>query len=103
MARILLIHWWRNVKFVHQLFYHRLTKGRLDDFYGSRATITLPGVGRLPLAEIRQMRWAINGVVYKDTLDDVIARAIDLLETLCLCTFVVKVDVRINQIGPIFE
>lgn len=64
---------------IHQLFYHRLTKGRLDEFYGAGTTVTLPGVGRWPLSEVRQMRWEINGVIYEDTLDDVIARAIDLL------------------------
>ncbi|MFC1960448.1 hypothetical protein ACFLYO_07030, partial [Chloroflexota bacterium] len=64
---------------IHQLFYHRLTKGRLDEFYGPETTLTLPEVGSLLLARVRGMQWEINGVLYQDTLDDVIGKAIDLL------------------------
>lgn len=62
---------------VHQLFYHRLTGGRLLAFYGDserEQTILLPE-GEYPMSEIRQVRW--NG--YPDTLDDIISRSIQLL------------------------
>ncbi|MBN1966651.1 MAG: phosphotransferase [Anaerolineae bacterium] len=64
---------------VHQLFHHRLTQGRLAAFYGPGTAITLPGLGTVPLEQVRGKRWVINGVTFADILDDVIARAIDLL------------------------
>lgn len=63
---------------VHQLFYHRLTGGRLDRFYGDGTIINLPH-GTFPLAEIRQTRWTINDGVYHETLDEIINRAMMLL------------------------
>ncbi|MBN2470777.1 MAG: phosphotransferase, partial [Anaerolineae bacterium] len=65
---------------VHQLFSHRLTGGRLDEFYGEGVEVTLPGAGKVSLAQIRKARWRINGVEYVDTLDDLIDRAIRLLQ-----------------------
>ncbi len=64
---------------VHQLFHHRLTRGRLDAFYGDEVTIELPSIGRLSMREVRQARWRINGVLFPETLDDVIERAESLL------------------------
>ncbi len=64
---------------VHQLFYHRLTGGRLDNFYGPGTAITLPGVRQAALAIVRRVQWTINGVAFKDTLDDIIVRASTLL------------------------
>ena len=62
---------------IHQLFYHRLTGGRLARFYEG-TTIALPG-GAATMAEVRGVRWIINGQRYDATLDDLIARAIWLL------------------------
>lgn len=64
---------------VHQLFYHRLTGGRLDRFYGTGTSILLPD-GEFPLAEVRRAHWRINGQVYDETLDDLIGRATILLQ-----------------------
>ncbi len=64
---------------VHQLFYHRLTGGRLDQFYGDGVHITLPGVGEISIRTVRSTHWAINGQVYDETLNDIIERAIRLL------------------------
>lgn len=71
---------------VHQLFHHRLVRGRLARFYGP-----LPGqVGEdthfdtgqavVPMADVRRARWEINGQRYAETLDDVISRAVWLLD-----------------------
>jgi hypothetical protein len=65
---------------IHQLFHHRLTKGRLDAFYGKNATISLPGMRQIPLEVLRQFKWQINGVVYRDSLEQVVASAIAMLE-----------------------
>lgn len=63
---------------IHQLFYHRLTGGRLDRFYGGSVVADMPG-DSLRMAELRQMRWRINDRSYAVTLDDQIAAAITLL------------------------
>lgn len=63
---------------IHQLFHHRLTQGRLDRFYGAGTTIDLPH-GTFTMADVRRMKWVINGQVYHDTLDDIIERAKRLL------------------------
>lgn len=63
---------------IHQLFYHRLAGGRLERFYGNETTIHLPDGYHL-MQEIRQKRWQINGQVYAETLDDIIARSLVLL------------------------
>ncbi|MEL6151345.1 MAG: hypothetical protein AAFR56_17090, partial [Chloroflexota bacterium] len=74
---------------VHQLFHHRLTQGRLERFYGplpgaapaqnNTKSVTLPD-GAESLSVVRAMKWEINGQVYEDSLDDIISRAIRLLE-----------------------
>lgn len=64
---------------VHQLFHHRLTRGRLDTFYGPGSVMTLPGRETVPTADVRRVHWTINGIRYRDTLNDVIARAVDVL------------------------
>lgn len=70
---------------VHQLFFHRLTGGRLARFYGplpgevgESPLIDLPGV-RLTMQVVRSARWQINGQDYTETLNDLISRAISLL------------------------
>ncbi len=64
---------------IHQLFHHRLTRGRLDSFYGVDTTIELPSIGRLPMSQVRQARWRINGVDFVEKLNDIIDRAKTLL------------------------
>jgi hypothetical protein len=71
---------------VHQLFYHRITGGRLARFYRA-----LPGESngdasiKLPrsihsMREVRQVYWQINGQKYDRTLDDLIANGVHLLQ-----------------------
>lgn len=54
---------------IHQLFYHRLTGGRLADFY----------LGKPVYERLARLHWTINGVEYPHTLEELIARAIDQL------------------------
>ncbi|NDJ60152.1 MAG: hypothetical protein GYB67_03455 [Chloroflexi bacterium] len=63
---------------IHQLFYHRLTGGRLARFYHPSIQIALPG-GDAAMGAARRVRWLINGQHYEQTLDDLITRAVDLL------------------------
>lgn len=63
---------------VHQLFYHRLTGGRLDRFYGDGTSVNLPDTTH-SMNEVRQASWIINGQEYSETLEDIIQRAIKLL------------------------
>ncbi len=65
---------------IHQLFHHRLTRGRLEQFYGDGACLGLPDGRSMPLYEVRQMRWQINGVRFNETLEAVIAHARHLLD-----------------------
>jgi hypothetical protein len=65
---------------IHQLFYHRLVGGRYDSFYVGQ-NIALPGK-TVSFAELSQWRWKINGVQYQDTLEEIVARAIKLLNPL---------------------
>lgn len=71
---------------VHQLFHHRLTRGRLERFYGplpgqSGADVDFDlGGDVLPMSAVRRVRWEINGQRYDETLDDIISRAVRLLE-----------------------
>lgn len=68
---------------IHQLFYHRLTGGRLDRFYGSdkanNPVIELPDGSHL-MSEVRQVRWEINGQIYSENLNDLIQKAVRLLQ-----------------------
>lgn len=63
---------------IHQLFYHRLTGGRLDRFYGDGTSVSLPD-DLHTMQEVRQVNWIINGQEYNETLEDIIQRAIKLL------------------------
>jgi hypothetical protein len=67
---------------VHQLFYHRLTGGRLDRFYNADVRVLLP-VDDEPRAfafsQVRAMRWTIGGRAYAHTLDALIAEAVGRL------------------------
>jgi hypothetical protein len=70
---------------IHQLFYHRLVGGRLERFYGSPiggndgSAIRLPGQ-EYTIAAAREARWRINGQQYEESLNDLISRAITLLQ-----------------------
>lgn len=71
---------------VHQLFYHRLTGGRLERFYGAlpgksgnEVPVRLPGAP-YAMQQVRQVRWNINGQYYDVTLDDLINAAVDILQ-----------------------
>jgi hypothetical protein len=63
---------------IHQLFYHRLTGGRLDRFYGAGQSVLLP-TGHEAMTAVRAAHWTINGRDFDETLDDLIARARMLL------------------------
>ncbi|MCK6577983.1 MAG: aminoglycoside phosphotransferase family protein [Anaerolineae bacterium] len=63
---------------IHQLFYHRLTGGRLARFYGEESVIRWAGEA-ISLEEVRKAHWVVNGRTYNDSLDDLIERAIRLL------------------------
>jgi hypothetical protein len=63
---------------VHQLFYHRLTGGRLDRFYGEGTSIALPNAIH-SMSEVRQVHWRINGQAYDESLNQIIEKAIRLL------------------------
>lgn len=62
---------------VHQLFYHRLVGGRMDRFYSNN--VVLPDM-MMTMESLKKMRWHINEQVYEDTLQQIIARAIQLLK-----------------------
>ncbi len=61
---------------IHQLFWHRLTGGRLASFYAGKQ-LPLAGNGRESLAfeQIMSRRWIINGVEQPHTLGELIERA----------------------------
>ena len=69
---------------IHQLFYHRLTGGRLSRFYGQTASgdyaqIKLPDHS-YSIDAIRNARWVINEQVYEESIEEIIQRAIRLLD-----------------------
>jgi hypothetical protein len=63
---------------IHQLFYHRLTGGRLVRFYEG-TQITLPD-GVTSMDTVRSARWIINGQEYSSSLNELIADAIAHLQ-----------------------
>ncbi len=64
---------------IHQLFYHRLVGGRLKRFYEQEGAFVLPD-GTHTLQQVRAVRWSINGQVYHDSLNEIIKRAVYLLQ-----------------------
>ncbi len=52
---------------IHQLFWHRLTGGRMSKFYGKGTRFALPH-GEFSQSEVWQARWTINGQRYNDNL-----------------------------------
>ncbi len=63
---------------IHQLFYHRLTGGRLARFYEG-TQIALPD-GTAAMEAVRRLKWIINGQEYEQTLDQLIEQATHLLQ-----------------------
>ncbi|MDL1899312.1 hypothetical protein FBR02_00910 [Anaerolineae bacterium CFX9] len=71
---------------VHQLFYHRITGGRFERFYGSldparvedQTSVLLPDV-TISLRQIRSARWEINGQNYSESIDTLIGVAAQIL------------------------
>lgn len=59
---------------IHQLFHHRLTRGRLDRFYASVNMIELP-TGTWQLETVQNVQWVINGQQYESSLGNLIDRA----------------------------
>jgi hypothetical protein len=64
---------------IHQLFYHRLTGGRLARFYADDVVMALPKAN-IPMPDVLKARWTINGQKYDATLRDLIHDAIRLLD-----------------------
>jgi hypothetical protein len=66
---------------IHQLFWHRLTGGRLKSFYEGKR-IPLPGTSEtsVPFEDIQAYRWKINGVEQRFTLGELIERAKAVLD-----------------------
>ncbi|MDJ0712765.1 MAG: hypothetical protein QNJ54_00915 [Prochloraceae cyanobacterium] len=62
---------------VHQLFYHRLTGGRFTSFYQNKEII-LPGE-KIDFDRLAQLKWVINGIEFKHTLDELVELAIQYL------------------------
>ncbi|GHO90994.1 hypothetical protein KSF_010420 [Reticulibacter mediterranei] len=66
---------------IHQLFWHRLTGGRLNHFYEGKSVL-LPGTTDtwFSFEEIKRFRWRINGVLQRYTLGELIERAKQVLD-----------------------
>lgn len=62
---------------VHQLFFHRLTGGRFNQFYQG-TEILLPGEA-IQFEPLSKLKWKINGREYEDTIGELVQRAIALL------------------------
>ncbi|MEQ8677962.1 MAG: hypothetical protein RLP44_03300 [Aggregatilineales bacterium] len=68
---------------IHQLFYHRLSGGRMTRFYGDflaggGETIELPEI-EISMGELAGKKWRINGQIYDETLASITSRAISIL------------------------
>ena len=63
---------------IHQLFYHRLTGGRFQQFY-KNADIRLPGLS-INYDDLCRFKWMINGRLFPDTLEDLVYKAIQQLD-----------------------
>lgn len=63
---------------IHQLFWHRLTGGRFDRFYGVDVQVHVPGM-TVDAATLLSRRWVINGHEFTATLQELVTRAIAML------------------------
>ncbi|GBR67336.1 hypothetical protein [Gluconobacter kanchanaburiensis] len=73
---------------IHQLFHHRLTNpdspagilgGRAATFFAEDRRFAFPGLS-VSGAELRRLRWVIDGVAYDRTLQDCLENALALLD-----------------------
>ena len=64
---------------VHQLFWHRLTGGRYDSFYGD-SSIETPGGQPVAMTEILDATWEINGIAQPRTLRELVDEATTVLD-----------------------
>jgi hypothetical protein len=75
---------------IHRLFHHRLTDGgafpggRYASFYINQ-NFAFPGL-EIPWAELKDLRFAINGIAYADTLESLFAQAATILHPAALAT-----------------
>ncbi len=69
---------------IHQLFYHRLTGGRLSRFYGQTTSGDYTQVKLIDqpysMDVIRNVQWIINDQVYGENIEGIIKRATHLLD-----------------------
>jgi hypothetical protein len=63
---------------IHQLFWHRLTGGRLSRFYNDYANFQLVH-GNFRPVDVFSRRWSINSIDYANSIDALVKRAIDVL------------------------
>jgi hypothetical protein len=64
---------------IHQLFWHRLTGGRFARFYNDYANFHLPH-GNFVSSSVFRAHWIINGSDYANSLDELVERAIAVLD-----------------------
>lgn len=64
---------------IHQLFHHRLTKGRYERFYGEGQTFQFPH-GTFDTQSVWDVKWVVNGQGYFTSLKQIIHDAIAILE-----------------------
>ncbi|MDQ2902002.1 MAG: HAD hydrolase-like protein [Chloroflexota bacterium] len=60
---------------IHQLFWHRLTGGRLDSFYQGKSIPFPEGQNSICFDDLLHYRWLINGVAQQYTLGQLIEQA----------------------------
>jgi hypothetical protein len=63
---------------IHQLFHHRLVGGRYASFYENQP-VALPKK-TVAFEELAAWRWRINGVEYQDSIQEIVARAVRILD-----------------------
>src|SRR5262249_14554594 len=64
---------------VYQLSWHRITGGRLDNFY-TNSDIEVESADRVSFERLRSMRWVVNGVEQPRTLQELIEEATTVLD-----------------------
>jgi len=64
---------------IHQLFYHRLTGGRLERFYADSISLALPHQ-TITCGQLKDIHWVVNGSAYAHTLRELIDEAIQVLQ-----------------------
>ena len=62
---------------IHQLFSHRLTGGRFEQFYQGQR-VALPEQ-EIEFEQLASLRWVINGLEFQQTLGELIERAVEQL------------------------